>query len=599
MLRRLPALTARRGLLAAAAIPVAAVVFLGHPGQPDDAGGATQATGAPGAPRSPIAVPGDHSVTLRWKAPRSSGGSPITSYTITGARRDRALRPIVTGSKATRFQIDHLVNGAPYFFEIAATNANGTGSPSARSRVVTPLPPKTVSRPPRGISAEIGNASVTLTWKAPGFTGRTPILRYRVTPYAGDTAGHPVVAPAGATTLTIGGLPNGIGYRFGIEAVNAIGASEVAFSPTVGPAPPLRPTPLISRGVPAYGDGTVVYDPALGNDDRYDGGGGSYRCYPECSLILDLSRVAAERRQAVAVAWYNEDSVFDAAGIGAPAYNEPRDYTIEAHTAAGGTPPPADGWRVLVDVKGNVLNGRVHYVGLGGANWLRLHVTASNGTADNMDASFNLDVHDATLGNTDAWLFLGDSITMVDMGHYEPLNFMQQVAAAEAPRFPIQVNGGIGGWAATSPLQLNPQTGRPYIDDYLDTFPGRYVTLDYGTNDANNGRDSTRAFTGAMTALIRKVIAANKIPVLRRSIPWGCTPGIQTYGPQINAKLQELLKRFPEAVAGPDPWTTFKANPSLLNADCIHPNEQGAPVYRKLYADALLAAPFDRSPPSR
>jgi hypothetical protein len=505
------------------------------------------------------------------------------------------LRPIVTRSNVTRFPIEGLVNGAPYTFTVAATNANGTGQPSVPSKVVTPLPPKTVSRPPRAIVAVIGNASVTLTWKAPGFTGRTPIVRYRITPYAGDTAGKPVVTPADTTTTTIGGLENGVGYRFGLEALNAIGASEAAFSRTVTPASPLRPSPLISRGAPAYGSGTVIYNPALGNDDSYDGGGGSYRCHPDCSLTLDLSRVPVGRRQAVAVAWYNDESPFDAEAIGVLSYNEPRDYTIEANPAPGGVQgPPESGWRVLVDVKGNPYNSRVHYVSLDGANWLRMHVTASNGTGDNTDASFNLDVHDAIRGNTDAWLFLGDSITQDDMAHYEPLNFMQQITAAQRSRSPIQIDGGIGGWSASSPLRTNPRTGRPFIDDYLAVFPGKYVTLDYGTNDANNGGESAAAFASSMRTLIRKVLEADKIPVLRRSIPWGCTAAIRTYGPMINDTLRQLRREFPEAVVGPDPWPVFKANPALLNPDCIHPNpEQGAPTYRRLYAEAILAAPFD------
>ncbi|HXH27259.1 MAG TPA: GDSL-type esterase/lipase family protein, partial [Candidatus Acidoferrum sp.] len=240
---------------------------------------------------------------------------------------------------------------------------------------------------------------------------------------------------------------------------------------------------------------------------------------------------------------------------------------------------------------------RQHVLNLNGANWIRMHVTAVNGSSGNMDASFNLDIHNASQGTNDTWLILGDSITQDDMGHYEPSNFMQQVNAAHPTYFPSQINGGIGGWDSGSPLKTDPSTGQVYIDEFLASFPGHYVSLDYGTNDANEGNQATAIYTTNMTTMINKVIAAGKVPVLRRSIPWGCTANIQSFGPTINGDLANLLAQYPQAVAGPDEWAYFQANQSLISGDCIHPTiGTGNAAYRQVYLNALLADIYQNAP---
>jgi hypothetical protein len=96
-----------------------------------------------------------------------------------------------------------------------------------------------------------------------------------------------------------------------------------------------------------------------------------------------------------------------------------------------------------------------------------------------------------------------------------------------------------------------------------------------------------------MTTMINKVIAAGKVPVLRRTIPWGCTPAIQVNGPVINADLANLLKAFPEAIPGPDEWAYFQAHQSQISSDCIHPTiGTGNAAYRQVYVNALLSSVY-------
>jgi hypothetical protein len=176
------------------------------------------------------------------------------------------------------------------------------------------------------------------------------------------------------------------------------------------------------------------------------------------------------------------------------------------------------------------------------------------------------------------------------MGHYEPSNFMQQVQAGYPAYFPSQLDGGVGGWSSGSPLAKDSSTGNAYIDEFLSAFPGHFVALDYGTNDALGGGSSVSAFTGNMSQLITKVLAAGKVPLLPRSIPWGCNPSIQANGPAINADLQALLHEFPQALPGPDLWSFFNSNHGEIGPDCIHPTlTGGAADYRRLWVQALQA----------
>jgi hypothetical protein len=410
-----------------------------------------------------------------------------------------------------------------------------------------------------------------------------------------DGSGNSCTTITGATkdTYTLQASDVGHTMRSVVTATNAGGSTPAISAQTevvTQPPPPatglpIAPMPVIDHGLPAYGT-NAVYGPSGGNSGTY---GSAYRCSPPCSLMIDLSSVPAAERQQDLVSWYDDSTHYYAGAISNPYYNEPRDYTIDANSSPGGGAPPTIGWTTLTSITGNFYSAREHDVNLVGANWIRMNVTAVNGSAGNTDASFDLDVNDALQGISDTWLFLGDSITDAAMGHYQPSNFMQQVQAAYPGYFPSEINGGIGGWVSSSPVGTDPTTGKVYMDEFLSSFPGHFVALDYGTNDANLGGTNPANFSRSMTQLINKTLAAGKIPVVPRSIPWGCTAHIQANGSTVNASLQNLLKQFPQALPGPDFWAYFSANRSEIGGDCIHPTPTGDVDYRKLWFQALQA----------
>ena len=129
-------------------------------GSPSPVSNAVTPRSVPGAPTSVTPTAGKGSVKLTWKAPSSTGGSAITGYVI-----KPSIGAAVTVGKVTSYTVTKLTNGTAYTFTVAAKNAVGTGTASARSKSVTPdglyIVTKTLPKATKGAKY----ASVTLTEK--------------------------------------------------------------------------------------------------------------------------------------------------------------------------------------------------------------------------------------------------------------------------------------------------------------------------------------------------------------------------------------------------------------------------------------------------
>ena len=207
-------------------------------GTPGAANGAAPVATAPGAPIIATATGGNAQATANWTPPGSNGGSPITGYSVrvinnaTNAQVG-ALRPAAAG--ATSLLVTGLTNGTGYRFEVAATNAVGTGAYSAGSNVVTPTAGTGVPGAPTiGVPAQGAVGGVTSAiarWTLATSNGGSPItgqqvIALRMSSAAEDatvigTQTSRVVGPAVKQydfTLTAGT------YRFQVVAINAVGA---------------------------------------------------------------------------------------------------------------------------------------------------------------------------------------------------------------------------------------------------------------------------------------------------------------------------------------------------------------------------------------
>jgi hypothetical protein len=350
-------------------------------------------------------------------------------------------------------------------------------------------------------------------------------------------------------------------------------------------------TSLISRGVPAFASSNPG---GAGYANDNDGGTEWRSVLTPAWLAYDLSAVPVAKRQQVLSVYYNNSYGYTTR-YGSH-YNNPGGYTIEANSAPGGSHPPAAGWTTLVTVTGNTFHSRQHLFDLRGANWVRLNVTASDGADLNQDAALSsFDIYDVSTYPTqlpDDYIFYGDSITasaMCPCPNSGTKGLPELIHAARPGRWPVMENGGdpyeTSGGAVTALLGAS---------GYLSMFPGTYVGLSYGMNDAAAAGNET-AYYHNMKQLVDAVLAKGKIPMIPL-IGYTNEPNHNANIPAYNAKIEQLYSEYPQIVHGPDFWTFFTAHPELVEANDVHPTGQGFAAMRRQWAAALLGSVYAGPP---
>lgn len=322
---------------------------------------------------------------------------------------------------------------------------------------------------------------------------------------------------------------------------------------------PVAPMPLLSRGAPAYASSGG--DPSQSNDDN-PASEWSSSSVPAW-IAYDLSGAPASQRQKVLVAWYAIHSGCYVSDSPGPGEARPVSYELEVNTAPGGAAPPDGGWTSVASFTGDNHCARHHLVDMGGANWIRIRVTEST---DPSAVGFDFDVHAAAECPSDAWLFMGDSITYMTMT-YAFSDLPDLVHQAVPSHDPAVLDAAIGG--------TNTGTALDTIDENLAEFPGRFVVLAYGTNDHANDFH--------MEELVQKVVAAGKTPVVPH-MPWSSG---SMEGMAINAQIDALYAKYPEIVPGPDLWSVFFERTDLIPVGDVHPNAAGQEELRKAWAATM------------
>ena len=335
----------------------------------------------------------------------------------------------------------------------------------------------------------------------------------------------------------------------------------------------VTPNPVISRNVPAY-SGTNPATATAGNDEHYF----SFwqGAAPDDYLAYDLSGVPEAQRQVIDAVWYNT-SAYDVIGMYVNRNMEPSDYTIEVNAAPGGD-YPADGWEVVETVTGNTLSSRQHVVDFAGYNWIRIHVTGVD-EKDSGNCMINFDIHNVSDGVSDSWLFLGDSITAGGMNNCYGTGFATYLNRLDAQYFPVQENGGIGGITSTD--------GVENIDRWLSTYPGKYVSIAYGTNDCWGNPNNIEKYYNNTKAMIDKILEAGKIPVLPK-IPGSTNDDVAPNVPLYNAKVEQLWEEYGDKlIQGPDFQAIMEEHPEYLSNDGVHPCSEGYEEMRRIWAETM------------
>jgi lysophospholipase L1-like esterase len=319
---------------------------------------------------------------------------------------------------------------------------------------------------------------------------------------------------------------------------------------------PAAPNPLLSENVPAFASSGNAKD---ANDTNPASAWGTSAT--SGFIVYDLSGAPKDERQRVLVSWN---------AIHAPCYidtgssgSRPIDYVIESNAAPSASAPPTSGWTPLLTITQNRYCARQHLVDLGGANWIRMSISKS--TSDGI--GIDLAVHGAKSGASDAWLFMGDSITYMSLTY--AFSDLPALVRARAPKHvPAVIDAAIGG--------TNTGTALDVIDDTMKDFPGRFVVLAYGTND--------HAKDFQMEELVQHVLAAGKTPVVPH-MPWASG---SAEGAAINQQIDALYLKYPQIAKGPDLWKTFEGHLEWIPQGDVHPNGAGQQKLREAWADAMV-----------
>jgi hypothetical protein len=348
-------------------------------------------------------------------------------------------------------------------------------------------------------------------------------------------------------------------------------------TPTTSPVSSyVQPMSLISRNVPAYASSSANGNDASKANNANDGD--FWEAATTASwLAYDLSGVPTQKRKHVVLAWWVLwKELYERFGY---AEGTPNAYTIEVNAASGGTGiAPTTGWQVVATIDTNIFGMRIHEFDMSGYNWVRINIKSVRPTLTT-GVHLDMDIYDAVNGNSDSWLFLGDSITWISWAneHFVGGPF-QKISTLYPEYYALNTNGGMGG-AGLQDLVDN-------IDAILDAHPVRFYTISHGTN----GSSDPAVYYNQLETVVKKIIAKGKVPIVPTLIG---SPGNAAKGPAMNAKIYELYQNYPQVIPGPDLWSIFKDHSEWFS-DPVHPNNTGIDVYRRTWETWMIQNMYKR-----
>ncbi len=198
----------------------------------------TPVAGPPTAPQNVTARATDGAAVVTWSA-SVTGEKPVTAYTIAAADDTSANAPgcsasEVDGSVATECEVTGLDPDHAYRFTVVAESDAGSSPLSEPSNTVTP---NGRPDPPTDVTAQAGDAEVSVSWTPPAWEGGDALLGYEViSSPTSEGCTVDLSQDTAATGCTVDGLTNGTIYTFTVVARNINGDS-----PPSAPTPERRP----------------------------------------------------------------------------------------------------------------------------------------------------------------------------------------------------------------------------------------------------------------------------------------------------------------------------------------------------------------------
>jgi LPXTG-motif cell wall-anchored protein len=208
---------------------------------------------APSAPTAALA--GDTGIDVSWAAPSTTGGTPITGYTVTLSTGGSIVSSQNVSASTLTTSFSALLPGKSYTAQVTANNSVGSSAVSDASVPVTI--PATAPAAPAAPQASVSGTDVTIAWAAPASTGGSAITGYVVTLMRGGAVVDTKTVGGDALSASFTGLDYSTSYSATVVAVNAVGSSEASVA-----------SGSVLTGGPTAAPETVVVDDDLSEESQ-------------------------------------------------------------------------------------------------------------------------------------------------------------------------------------------------------------------------------------------------------------------------------------------------------------------------------------------
>ncbi len=174
-------------------------------------------------------------ITVRWSAPASDGGYPVTGYQLVRSGKDAAGHTSATanvGAGVRSYTFGKLKAGTAYTITVRARNARALGVPSTTKQTITAVPgaPKITSA--KSGSTKDKKRSISVRWSKP--TSGGPVKTYVITVTRNSTGSVKAVTMSSrARAVTISGLKNKKAYTVRVKAANDSGGTTAKWKKSV------------------------------------------------------------------------------------------------------------------------------------------------------------------------------------------------------------------------------------------------------------------------------------------------------------------------------------------------------------------------------
>lgn len=190
----------------------------GGGGVPDDSAGG-------GAPDVSISAPSNLKATvdgavvkLTWDT--EPGAENYKLYRDTSSLDSVSGDPLASGISPTTYEDAPGAVGTTYFYRVTATNSDTTSGPSGEVQA-TPVDASAPSAP-SGLTTDVGDGEVALSWDSPGSDAATYSV-YRGTTPTNSISGSPLESDLSSTGYTDSTPANGTAYYYWITATDDSG----------------------------------------------------------------------------------------------------------------------------------------------------------------------------------------------------------------------------------------------------------------------------------------------------------------------------------------------------------------------------------------